>query len=128
MFSRVYQRTLGALALAALTTAGVVQANIYTWTAGAANDYWDSNSNWSPFSLPGTYPNSTSDDAVIYSTNNGDDIQLINEDIDDLTISDDVSFTPKSGTVSLSVDSITISGSSSGVTATMSGTASIYTR
>lgn len=112
-------------ALAATALACAAHANTYLWTAGAANDYWDNNSNWAAFTFPATYPSSGTDDAIISDTSNGDDVQLITVTIDDLTISDDVTFAPKSGTPTLTVDVLTISGEADGTIATNSGSCTI---
>lgn len=106
----MFRRRFRCAALAVTALACAAHGNTYLWTAGGVTDYWDNNSNWTPILTPGTHPNASTDDAIISNTSGGDDVELITEDIDDLTISDDVNFTPKSGSPTLTVDRFSISG------------------
>jgi len=103
------------------TIAGAAYANTYIWDGAGANDYWDNSANWDPLVIPGTYPNADTDDAIIPATGGPHDVQLITEQIDDLTITGSVDLTPKSGTPTLTLDTLTISGGTSGTVAAISG-------
>jgi|GEM_PF-1125730 len=86
---------------------------LFTWTAGGADDDWDTSANWSTQGQR-PYPSTTNDDALFPAGADGWYVGLITEQIDDLTLNTSRDFYSAGGTVTLTVDSITIAGPAPG--------------
>ena len=110
------------LALGCLATLGL--ADTFTWTGGGNDDYWDNGDNWESIG-GGSYPDDTNDDAIIPYTANGWAVELITEEIDDLSINASVGLSPVGTSATLTVDSLTIGASNAESVITISGSAEI---
>ena len=71
--------------------AGVTLGITYVWTGEGDGESWSDRDNWDPglFCTDPCYPSSTNDDATITKD---DTIELINVEIDDLTISNNEAY------------------------------------
>lgn len=98
-----------AFADAAWAAAPVPLRATYTWTGSGSNDHWDNVANWS---FPGGgWPDDCYDDAVIPSSVYGFAVELVTEQIDDLTIEGDAAFSSQTPAIeTLTVDSLTLIG------------------
>jgi hypothetical protein len=101
-------RTLLALVLAFAVASVVALGASFTWTGNGGDDDWDTCGNWDACSQVPTYPGSSNDDATISGTY---DVDLINEEIDDLTVSGTVVFGDAAGDDPvLCLDSLRVQG------------------
>lgn len=116
------------VALVILAIAGMALATAYLWDGSGANALFSNQDNWAVSSgfcqPPNCWPNTTNDDAVIDIE---DTVQLVNEEIDDLTVADDVTFTanPLVGGAVLDVDTATFQGDGEVIIVTFTGGAKI---
>ncbi len=118
VFRHVKLATLVVSLLGALALGGTY------WWEGDVDSDWDTYGNWywSGAFTPNPYPSTTADDAHITPDGTGT-VNLITEEIDDLSITRDVDFGSATGSaVTLIVDSLTIEGE---VTVTLDGDATI---
>ncbi|HNQ23892.1 MAG TPA: hypothetical protein PKK06_12430 [Phycisphaerae bacterium] len=84
---------------------------LFTWTAGGADDDWDTAANWSgPPGGQHGWPCTGNDDALFPAGAEGPYVGLITEQIDDLTINSSRDFYSVGGTATLTADSLTIAG------------------
>ena len=94
-------------ALCAILLAAGGLAWDYEWT-GDVNSDWNNADNWKESGLEG-YPDDTGDDAKFPESARRYDVNLITEEIDDLSIFNSYNFTASSGSPMLEVDSLSIS-------------------
>ena len=126
------QRLKVTLRLLGMACAALCLAASFTWVGqGEDEDYdWDTCDNWAAVGIPPQcYPSTESDDATIPYTEGGWTINLIDEQIEDLTIEGSVDFYPAStpGLRRLQVESLTIDAGSADTVVTISSDAKITT-
>ncbi len=108
--------------LGLLCASGLCLGATFTWTAGGGDDYWSSGENWRKIGIGAcSYPCTTSDDATIPYDAAGYTVDLLTEEIDDLTILASVEFSAIIPAQTLTVDSLTLSASSAAITVEISG-------
>lgn len=100
-----------AAGLALVLAGGSALAATFYWTGGGVDDDWDTTDNWTSMSCTLCYPDDTGDDA--YFTDDQCDwgtVELVTDEIGDLSIISDVDFRADTGTPTLTVDRIVVSG------------------
>ena len=135
---RVFRVSIAAalIGVASLTVGGLLAGSVpassfaaapamlvqWTWTGNGGDDRWVSDCNWQP---PGIctdagFPDGTDDNAT-FPTNGASAwaVDLVDEEIGDLTIKESVNFGAASGTPTLDVKKLSIVGSGEQITITI---------
>ncbi|MFH1748708.1 MAG: hypothetical protein ABIG44_16865 [Planctomycetota bacterium] len=118
-----------ALALIALAAVTPGMADIFTWTDGDFYDHeWDDVDNWASMTCfgPSCWPHTTDDDAEIDGTVYARTVDLVDEEIDSLSVVGTVTF-GGDDTPTLTVNSIIIAGGTSSDTEVTISDATIET-
>ncbi len=124
------QRLKVTLKLLGMACAALCLGATFTWTGEGLDYDWDTCDNWAAVGIPPQcYPSTESDDAAIPYTEGGWTINLIEEQIEDLTIQGSVDFYPASTPAlrTLWVESLTIDAGSADTVVTISSDARITT-
>ncbi len=98
----------------------------FTWVGNGADDHWDTTANWQSAGCASCYPDDANDTATIDVHNA--DVDLVNEEISDLTIADSVTFGDADGNnPTLCVTGLTITGDTGGTEVEIKQQAAIET-